>query len=64
MISPRLAGADLQMHYQNHLESVYCISGEGEVENLADGKIYPTSPEVIYGSISMIAIACAQKPKC
>ena len=21
------AGADFQMHYQNHLESVYCISG-------------------------------------
>ncbi len=42
------AGADLQMHYQNHLESVYCISGEGEVENLTDGKIYPVSPGVIY----------------
>ena len=27
-------GADFQMHYQNHLESVYCISGEGEVETL------------------------------
>ena len=25
-------GADFRMHYQNHLESVYCISGEGEVE--------------------------------
>lgn len=42
------AGADLEMHYQNHLESVYCISGEGEVENLADGKIYPISAGVIY----------------
>lgn len=42
------AGADLPMHYQNHLESVYCISGEGEVENLADGKVYPISPGVIY----------------
>lgn len=42
------AGADLQLHYQNHLESVYCISGEGEVEDLADGKIYPISPGVIY----------------
>lgn len=41
-------GADLLLHYQNHLESVYCISGEGEVENLADGKIYPISPGVIY----------------
>ncbi|MEN8671017.1 MAG: ectoine synthase, partial [Ketobacter sp.] len=24
-------GADFQMHYQNHLESVYCMSGKGEV---------------------------------
>jgi L-ectoine synthase len=32
------AGADFRMHYQNHLESVYCISGEGEVETLDDGK--------------------------
>lgn len=40
--------ADFQMHYQNHLESVYCISGRGEVENLADGKIYPIEPGSIY----------------
>lgn len=40
--------ADFQMHYQNHLESVYCISGEGEVENLQDGKKYPISPGTIY----------------
>lgn len=41
-------GADFQMHYQNHLESVYCISGEGEVETLADGKKYPITPGTIY----------------
>src|SRR5690554_1602591 len=41
-------GADLNMHYQNHLESVYCFSGEGEVESLEDGKVYPISPGVIY----------------
>jgi L-ectoine synthase len=41
-------GADFQMHYQNHLESVYCISGEGEVETLADGHRYPISPGTIY----------------
>jgi L-ectoine synthase len=41
-------GADFQMHYQNHLESVYCISGEGEVETLADGKKYPIKPGTIY----------------
>lgn len=42
------AGADFQMHYQNHLESVYCISGEGEVETLDDGKRYPISPGTLY----------------
>lgn len=41
-------GADFQMHYQNHLESVYCISGKGEVETLADGKKYPIEPGTIY----------------
>jgi L-ectoine synthase len=41
-------GADFQMHYQNHLESVFCMSGEGEVETLADGKVYPIQPGTIY----------------
>ena len=42
------AGADFQMHYQNHLESVFCMSGEGEVETLADGKKHPIKPGTIY----------------
>ena len=41
-------GADFQMHYQNHLESVYCIAGEGEVETLADEKKYPIKPGTVY----------------
>lgn len=41
-------GADFQMHYQNHLESVYCMSGEGEVETLSDGKVYPIKPGTVY----------------
>ena len=42
------AGAEFQMHYQNHLESVYCMSGEGEVETLGDGKKYSIAPGTIY----------------
>lgn len=42
------AGADFRMHYQHHLESVYCISGSGEVETLADGRVYPIEPGTIY----------------
>ncbi|MFI2811411.1 MULTISPECIES: ectoine synthase [Microbulbifer] len=41
-------GANLNLHYQNHLESVYCMSGEGEVETVADGKVYPITPGTIY----------------
>ena len=42
------AGADFAMHYRHHLESVYCISGAGEVENLADGTIHNIAPGTIY----------------
>ncbi len=41
-------GADFRMHYQNHLESVYCLSGRGEVESLEDGKVHPIEPGTIY----------------
>jgi len=40
--------ADFQMHYQNHLESVYCISGKGEVETLVDARKHPIEPGTIY----------------
>lgn len=41
-------GAELQMHYQNHLESVYCISGSGSIEDLNSGNKYLVRPGVIY----------------
>ncbi|MDF7799124.1 ectoine synthase [Pontiellaceae bacterium B1224] len=41
-------GADFRLHYKNHLESVYCISGRGEVETLGDGKKYPIIPGTLY----------------
>ncbi len=40
--------AELHLHYKNHLESVYCISGRGEVEDLANGKIHPIEPGTVY----------------
>jgi len=40
--------ADFRMHYQNHLESVFCMSGRGEIENLEDGKTHPIEPGTIY----------------
>jgi L-ectoine synthase len=42
------AGAEFRMHYQNHLESVFCMSGEGEVETLDDGVKHPIKAGTIY----------------
>jgi L-ectoine synthase len=41
-------GADFQMHYKNHLEAVYCLSGEGEIESLDSGKKYSIKPGTLY----------------
>jgi L-ectoine synthase len=40
--------AELHMHYQNHLEAVYCISGSGEIKNEADGVVHQIKPGTIY----------------
>ncbi|WP_413375119.1 ectoine synthase [Alkalihalobacillus sp. 1P02AB] len=42
------AGTETHIWYQNHLESVYCIEGEGEVETIADGKVWPIKKDEIY----------------
>ncbi|ACG77751.1 ectoine synthase [Phenylobacterium zucineum HLK1] len=41
-------GAELPMHYKNHLEAVYCISGEGSIEDLATGQVHEIRPGVLY----------------
>ncbi|NJP38045.1 ectoine synthase [Alkalicoccus luteus] len=42
------AGTETHIWYQNHLEAVYCIEGEGEVETVADGKVWPIKANEIY----------------
>jgi L-ectoine synthase len=42
-----LAGTESLLEYKNHLEACYCISGEGEVEDMR-GNRYPIHPGVIY----------------
>lgn len=42
------ACTETPMQYLNHLEAVYCIEGEGEVETTEDGKVYPIKPGTIY----------------
>lgn len=42
------AGAELTMHYKNHLESVYCIDGTGSIEDCATGEMHRIRPGVVY----------------
>lgn len=42
------AGAELEMHYRNHFESVYCIAGSGSIEDLATGTVHSIRPGVMY----------------
>lgn len=42
------AGAELPMQYRNHLESVYCIAGEGSIEDVATGAVHPLRPGSVY----------------
>jgi L-ectoine synthase len=66
-------GAELQMHYKNHLESVYCISGEGSIEDCATGEVHEIRPGVMYaldkhdkhilcGRTEMIMACCFNPP--
>lgn len=42
------AGTRTTMWYKNHIEAVYCIEGEGEIEVIADEKKYPIKAGVMY----------------
>lgn len=41
-------GAELHLEYKHHFEANYCFSGEGEVEDVATGQVYPIRPGVVY----------------
>ncbi|HEX5314932.1 MAG TPA: ectoine synthase [Gammaproteobacteria bacterium] len=42
------AGTETHIHYRHHLEAVYLIEGAGEVETVADGKVYPLAAGTLY----------------
>jgi L-ectoine synthase len=42
------AGTETHIHYRNHLEAVFCVAGEGEIETVADGRRYAIRPGVMY----------------
>jgi L-ectoine synthase len=42
------AGVCLRFAYRTHRETVYCIDGEGEVEDVASGNRWPLRPGSLY----------------
>jgi L-ectoine synthase len=42
------AGTELHMWYKNHVETVYCIAGDGELEDLATGEIHTVHDGMLY----------------
>ena len=41
-------GSEQELEYKHHLEANYCISGEGEVVDVASGDVYPIRPGTLY----------------
>jgi L-ectoine synthase len=47
-ITTMYAGEELPMHYTNHLEAVFIMSGEGTIEDLGTGHVHELKPGVLY----------------
>ncbi|MBS9715534.1 ectoine synthase [Pseudohalocynthiibacter aestuariivivens] len=41
-------GNEQHLQYKNHIESNYCVEGEGEVVNVATGEVHPLGPGSLY----------------
>ena len=44
------AGGVSELWYANHLEAVYVIEGEGELEVVETGEIHPVGPGMLYAA--------------
>ncbi|MFC6333837.1 ectoine synthase [Paenibacillus septentrionalis] len=42
------AGTETQIWYKHHVEAVYCIEGEGEIELVDSNEIYRIEPGMMY----------------
>lgn len=42
------AGTENFFWYKNHVEAVYCIEGEGEIEKVSTGDVYQIKPGTMY----------------
>lgn len=68
------AGTATPMWYKNHLEAVYCIEGEGEVEVIPGRGVYQIAPGTVYAldrherhllrARSALRLVCVFNPPC
>lgn len=42
------AGTETSMWYKNHLEAVYCVAGNGTIEDLETGETHPIENGTLY----------------
>ena len=42
------AGSEHTFEYKNHLESVYCVQGSGDITDLRTGETHPIKPGTLY----------------
>lgn len=42
------AGTESEFCYENHIEAVFIVEGEGEIEDMATGEVHPLAPGTIY----------------
>lgn len=41
-------GSTQRLQYKHHIEANYCIEGEGEVEDVVTGQVWPLRPGTMY----------------
>jgi L-ectoine synthase len=68
------AGTETTMWYRNHVEAVYCIEGNGRLDDLDNGQSYPLEPGTVYlldgherhrvSAISDLRMVCVFSPPC
>lgn len=42
------AGTETHIWYKHHIEAVYCVAGDGEIEDLATGEVHPIKDGTMY----------------
>lgn len=68
------AGTETRMWYKNHLEAVYCIEGQGTVEEVDTGQVHQVTAGTVYAldrhdrhvlrAVTRMRMVCVFNPPC